>query len=85
MTRTGVPITVIVATSVSALLVSSVIFFIVGFLCGLCFSRKVGGCIVTSEDRPSPNTPTPVYESITPTLNRLQEQDVELKENVAYM
>ena len=47
----GVSITVVVATSVSAFLVSSVIIFIVGFICGHWFSQeRVRGCIQTSKD-----------------------------------
>ena len=76
----------VIAASVSAFLVSSVIIFIIGFLCGLCFSQKVKGCIQSGKDNPSStNSPSPMYEAVVPTVNRQQEQDVELKENVAYM
>ena len=73
------------ATSVSVYFVSSEIIFIVGFLCGLCFSRKVRGCVPSDKNHPLTNSPAPMYEAVVPTVNRQQEQDVELKENVAYM
>ena len=77
----GVSITVVVATSVSAFLVSSVIIFIIEFVCGHCFSQKVK-CQTTSDTVTSPAS---VYEAVLPTLNRQQEENVELRENVAYM
>ena len=77
----GVSLTVVVATSVSAFLVSSMIIFIIGFVCGHCFSQKVK-CQTTSA---TVTSPAPVYEDVLPTLNGQQEQDVETKENVAYI
>ena len=78
----GVSLTVVVATSVSVFLVSSVIIFIVGFI---CFGQKVRGCIQKIKNQPSTSSPAPVYEAVVPSLNRQQEENVELKVNVAYM
>ena len=49
-------------TSVSSFLVSSVIIFIAGFLCGLCLSRKFRGCIPSFKNHPSAiaNSPAPI-------------------------
>ena len=38
--QSGMSVTVVIATSVSAFFVSSAIIFVIGFLCGLCFNRK---------------------------------------------
>ena len=80
--HSGVSTTVVIATSVSAFFVSSVIIFIVGFLCELCFSQNV---ILRGKDHPSTSSPAPMYEAVVPTVNWQQEQNVELKGKVAYM
>ena len=80
---------VVIATAVSALLMSSVFIFIVGFVCGhYVGAQKVRKSIQMTSDRPSTavTSPTaPIYDAVLPTVIREQELNVELKENVAYM
>ena len=41
--------------------------------------------VLSGKDHPSTNSPAPVHEAVVLRVNRQQEQDVELKENVDYM
>ena len=46
----------------------------------LCFSRQVRGCVPRGKYHPSTSrSVAPMYEAVAPTVNRQQEQDVELK------
>ena len=66
------------ATSVTTFIVTSVVFFTFGYLCDR-YRRK------QEQTRPPPAkrpTPGPVYEDVLPTQNT--EQDLELRENIAY-
>ena len=65
------------ASSVTAFFVGSIVFFFVGFLCGHFHQRKrkVSGAVTESEKIHAPN-----YDDVV----LKQEQEVELKENVAY-
>ena len=89
--RNDISITVVIASAISALLVSSVIIFTIGFKCGHYIGRqkvKRSNQTMTLNDHPSTtviNPAAPVYDAVLPTLIGEQELDVELKENVAYM
>ena len=82
-----------IAVAISALLVSSVIIFIIGFICGhYVGTQKVkrSNQTMTPNDHPTttvtgPGPAAPVYDAVLPTSIREQGLDVELKENVAYM
>ena len=66
-----------VASSVTAFIVGSILFFIIGFLCGhFCrWEKKVTGAVTESE-----KIHAPYYDDVV----LKQEQQLELKENVAY-
>ena len=70
-----------VASSVSVFVVSSVFFFIIGFLCRhfayVCGKRKP----LSETVSPPEEKPTPLYDDVIP---RQQEQELELNTNVAY-
>ena len=72
-------VTVVAASLVSVFFVSSVIIFISGFICGHYFSRNF-----KQSSKETPSQPVPLYEDVLPSAVIHQEQDVELKENVAY-
>ena len=72
-------VTVVVVSLVSVFFVSSVIIFIIGFVCGHYFSQKF-----KQSPKETPNQPAPLYEDVLPSAVNHQEQAVELKENVAY-
>ena len=81
-----------VASSVTVLILSSVIFFSVGYVCGhFCRQHKQSTASKqTSYEivHPQQSQPTPVYEDVLPKSKQEdQEQDFhdfELKKNVAY-
>ena len=77
--RSDQPVTVVVMTSVFAFLVCSVFIFIIGFVCGHCFSQKFRRPI-QANNQPSTDTPAPIYEVVQ---IQEQERDLEMKENVA--
>lgn len=81
-------VTPVVTSSVSAFLMTSGFIFIIGFVCGHCFSQR---CKTPHKEmldkniQPLQSHPTPVYEDILPKKSLKQaEQEVELKDNVAY-
>ena len=81
----GLTITVVVVTtSVTAFLVCSVFVFIIGFVCGHCFSGRFKRPVQTTNhpSSSSTNIPALIYETV---IDREQERDLEMKENVAYM
>ena len=67
-----------VASSVTAFIVGSILFFIIGFLCGyFCrWEKKFTAGTVTESEK----THAPYYDDVV----LKQEQELELKENVAY-
>ena len=69
-----------VGSSVTVSIVCSVLFFIVGFVCGhFCHKQKQSvEAVPPLEETP---TPSPLYDDIQPRRN---EEEVELKTNVAY-
>ena len=79
--RSNCEINTAVASSVSVFVVSSVFFFIVGFLCGhfayVCGKREP----LSETVSPPEEKPTPLYDDVIP---RQQEQELELNTNVAY-
>ena len=87
--HSDVSITIVIASAVSALLVSSVFIFIIGFVCGHYIgTQKIRKSIQTTNDHPSTAviSPTaPIYDAVLPTVIREQELNFELKENVAYL
>ena len=67
-----------VASSVTTFIITSIVFFTFGYLCRYCHRKQ-------EQTRPPPaerSTPGPVYEDVLPKQNT--EQDLELKENIAY-
>jgi vacuolar-type H+-ATPase subunit I/STV1 len=81
----GDQLTVVVASLIAVFLVSSVITFIVGFICGQRFGRKFMEPPNQASGRAHPprGLPVPIYESIVPDTTH-EEQAIELEENVAY-
>ena len=82
-------VAVAVSSSVIVFLIASIVIFITGFACGYCFSQKFKQ---SSKETPHPTDyppstshhPAPLYEELQPSAEIHQEQDVDLKENVAY-
>ena len=71
-----------VASSITVFVMTSLIFIIVGFLCGHCCQTKRRTAVGTLP--PSEETyNTPYYDDII-VLKQRDEQELELKENVAY-
>ena len=71
----------IVASVAAAFFLSSVIIFIIGFICGQWFNQKVKRPLSQPH---SANPPmAPIYESTSPDTIR-EEQTINLEENVAY-
>lgn len=68
------------ASSVTTFAVSSLVFFIVGFMCG-CLYRKQKLLTEPIHAPPPPRNVIPVYDDIMP---KQHQQDLELKTNVAY-
>ena len=67
-----------VASSLITLIISSVVFFTFGYFCRHCQQRP-------KQTSPIPIRSTiPVYENVTIEQDTCTEQDLELKENVAY-
>ena len=79
-----------VASSVTVFILSSVLFFIVGYVCGYFGQKRKqsSACKDTSDEIvcPQQSQPTPVYEDVLPksTQVHFQIHDFELKKNVAY-
>ena len=65
-----------VSSTVVAFLVISLLTFIIGLI---HFSRKF-----KQSSKETPSQPVPLYEDVLPSAVKHQEQDLELKENVAY-
>ena len=75
----------IVASLMAVLLVSSVSTFIIGFVCGQRFGRKLKGPFNQASGLHSSKCPpVPIYESICFQINTHEGQTIELEENVAY-
>ena len=82
-------VAVAVSSMVIVFLIASIVIFITGFACGYCFSQKVKQ---SSKETPHPTDyppstsyhPAPLYEEVKSSAEKHQEQDLELKENVAY-
>ena len=73
-----------IISSVTVFVVSSVLFFILGFVCGQLYKKQKHSVeTVPPLDSPDPmaTTLTPLYEDIQPKRN---EEELELKTNVAY-
>ena len=74
-------INIVVASSLTIFVASSVLFFIVGFLCRhfayVCGKREP----LSETVSPPEEKPTPLYDDVMP---RQQEQELELNTNVAY-
>ena len=74
-------INIVVASSLAVFAVSSVVVFIIGFLCGhfayICRKREP----LSETVSPPEEKPTPLYDDVIP---RQQEQELELNTNVAY-
>ena len=68
-----------VASLVTAFVVGSILFFIIGFLCGH-YCRKKKKVMATASQCKKTTHGTPYYDDVV--LN--QQQELELKENVAY-
>ena len=73
----------------STFLMTSVFIFIVGFVCGHCFSqrrgKRISETIVQGEHSCPICDPNLTYEAVLPKVVKQEEQDLELKENVAYL
>ena len=67
-----------VVSLVIIFLVSSVFVFIIGFACGQ--KNKLPNV----DNHPPTNHPGPIYDNVLLSDLKHQEQDLELKENVAY-
>ena len=65
-----------VASSLIVFIISSVVFFIFGYSCHHCRQTQKQTLPISVMNR------TPVYENVIPEQNL--EQDLELKENIAY-
>ena len=65
-----------VASSVITLIISSVVFFTFGYICRHYRQKQTQALPIPVMNR------TPVYENVIPEQNT--EQDLELKENIAY-
>ena len=70
---------VAVASSVTVFIVASTLFFIIGFLCGH-FCRKERGKVDEAVPQSEKTQGTPYYDDVV----LKQEQELELKDNVAY-
>ena len=89
MTESVSTVAVAISSSVVVFLITSIVIFITGFACGHCFSQKFKQ---SSKETPHPTDyppstshhPTPLYEEVQSSAEKHQEQDLELKENVAY-
>ena len=84
-------VAVAISSSMIVFLMASIVIFITGFACGYCFSQKFKQ---SSKETPHPTDyppstshhdhPAPLYEELQLSAEKHQEQDVDLKENVAY-
>ena len=78
-----------VASSVTVFTVASILFFIVGFLCGhFCQRRRKSSTAAAAGETVPPGgsggqTQAPYYDTVHVVLQP-REPDLELKENVAY-
>ena len=76
-----------VASSVTVFAVASILFFIIGFLCGhFCQKRRKSSTTATAGETVPPGgsggqTQTPYYDDV---VKQQSDQELELKENVAY-
>ena len=76
---------VVLCTVVTSLVISA-ITFIIGVMCGHYFGRKPkhDKSKEISDHQPKSIQPVPLYEPVLPSAMEHQEQDLELKENMAY-
>ena len=76
----------VVTSLLIAFLVISIFIFIAGFVCGYYFSRKFKGSPKETPQTSDHPGQAPFYEYVlhVPSTVKHQEQDLELKENVAY-
>ena len=76
-----------VASSVTVFIVASILFFIIGFLCGhFCQKKRKSSTTAAAGEAVPPGgsggqTQTPYYDDI---VIQQSDQELELKENVAY-
>ena len=76
-----------VASSVTVFAVASILFFVVGFLCGhFCQKKRKSSTRAAAGETVPPggsggHTQTPCYDDV---VIQLSDQELELKENVAY-
>ena len=82
-------LTTVVASLTTGFVVSSIIFFIVGFVCGQKCCGKFKGSLNQASDsnsaRPAKGLTVPIYEStLSDTTQCHEEQAIKLEENVAY-
>ena len=76
-----------VASSVTVFSVASILFFIVGFLCGhFCQKKRKSGTTAAAGETVPPGgsggqTQTPYYDDV---MIQQSDQELQLKENVAY-
>ena len=78
-------LTVVVASLITAFLMSSIIIFIVGFVCGQKCGGKLKGPLSPASDssaHPAKGPTVPLHESDTTQCHG--EQAIELEENMAY-
>ena len=73
-----------VVSSVVAFLVILVLRFVVGFVCGHYFGRKSKQPSAETQGHPSASQPVPLYENVITSTEEHQEQEFELRENVAH-
>ena len=87
LTGTCNVVTAAVVTSISTFLVTSVFIFIIGFVCGHCFSQRyiVKRSAKEKTVQGEQSHPNPTYDTILLNVVKQEEQDLELKENIAYL
>ena len=74
----------VVSSTVVAFLVISLLIFATGFVCGHYFGQKSKQPSRGTPDHSSASQSIPLYEDVIPSAVEHQEQQLELKENVAY-
>ena len=68
-------------------ILTSILFFTIGFFCGRFSQKHKQSPIGISESvamHSQPRNPTVLYEDVLPSSMEYQEQDLELKQNMAY-
>ena len=74
-------LTAAILSTAVVFIVIVILTFAVGFVCGHYIGKKSSR---ETPDNPTGNQPVPVYEDVLLSAVKHQEQDLELKENVAY-